>query len=43
MITVLGFDAEYNARAVEIKEANQEEVKKILEEQGWTSLIFINK
>lgn len=42
MITVLGFDRYKNARAIEI-EGSVEEAKKILEDAGWTNLVFLGE
>lgn len=42
MITILGFDKYHNARAIEV-EGSKEEIQKLLEEQGWTNLVFLEE
>lgn len=42
MLTVLGFDKFHNARAIEV-EGNKEEIEMMLEEDGWTGLVFLEK
>lgn len=41
MTTVLGFDTEHTARAVEIESDNKEQIQEMLESQGWTNLVFL--
>lgn len=41
MITILGFDEERNARAIEVKGGSREEIQKMLEDMGWINLVFL--
>lgn len=40
-MTVLGFDAEHTARAVEVNGDNMKEIQKMLESEGWTNIVFL--
>lgn len=41
MTTVLGFDVDHTARAVQVENDNKEQVQELLESQGWTNLVFL--
>ena len=41
MTTVLGFDMEHTARAVEVDSDDMEQVQVMLESEGWTNLVFL--
>lgn len=41
MTTVLGFDVNHTARAVEVESDDKEQVQEMLESEGWTNLVFL--